>query len=107
VSASLAQVDDHIEDRAGRAAHELDLLVRRGLEVEAAEGPGVRVPREAALDDPRREALLGELVAIPAPCEEPALVAVRLGLDHVRALQTGRDESHEASTAFLAVNPSA
>jgi hypothetical protein len=105
VGRPLTQVDDHVKDRAGRAADELDLLVGRRLTVEAAERPGMRVPREAALDDLRREAVLGEHVAIPAPSEQPAFVVVRLGLDHVRALQSGRDESHEASTVLRAVNP--
>ena len=45
------QVDDHVEDRAARAAHELGLAVRLGLEVHAAQRPGARVERHVALHD--------------------------------------------------------
>ena len=47
----LAQIDDHVPDRAARAAHDLRLLVRRGLVVQPAQRAAAAVPRDVALDD--------------------------------------------------------
>ena len=50
-----ADIDDDIEDRAGRAAHQLVLLVRRGLIVKSSQGAPTRVIRHAALSQRRAQ----------------------------------------------------
>src|SRR5262249_57833761 len=76
-----ADVGDDVEGGASRAADELDLGARVGLEVQAAQGAGAAVVRDVALHPGGVQAVLGELVEAPGAGEAAALVVVRLGLD--------------------------
>src|SRR5688572_6071342 len=62
-----AQVYAHVEDRAARAAHELALRVRGGLEVHPAQRALAAAEREVALDEAGRDAAGGEVRLRPDP----------------------------------------
>ena len=80
-SATRPQVEDDVEDRAADTPHELRLLVRGSLEMHAAESSRPGRAGDARTARARRQAGGGELVRVPDPGEEPALVLVALELD--------------------------
>ena len=59
------------------------------------------------LDDSGCKAVRRELVSVPRPGEEPALVLVALELNEERAVELERHEPHAATTTLRAVNASA
>jgi hypothetical protein len=89
-----AQVDDHVVEAAARAADQLGLGVRRGLEVHAAQRPPARVERDAALGVVDGEALLPEGVPAEAAGEEAPLVRDRLELHLEGAGERQGPEDH-------------
>ena len=88
------QVEDDVEDRAADTPHELRLLVRGSLEMHAAESSRPGRAGDARLGEIRRQAGGGELVRVPDPGEEPALVLVALELDDDCAGNRGLVEPH-------------
>jgi hypothetical protein len=85
-----ADVDDHVEDRAARAAHQLDLT---GLEVHAAQHAQPR-PRVVVLDEVVVHAQLGQHGLAIRLQEEPARVAVGHGLDEQGSVQACLEAPH-------------
>ena len=81
-----AQVDDDVENRAARAAHELRFRRRRILEVHAAQRALASVERDVGLRDDRLEPVLGEFVLAERAREETAVVLAALEVDDERAL---------------------
>jgi hypothetical protein len=67
-------IDRDVVDRADRAGHQLDLGVRRVLEMHPAQRPGLVGVRDVALDDTRVQAARLELFPSPGPSKEPTLV---------------------------------
>src|SRR6266849_4518802 len=71
-----AQVEGDIEDRAGRAAHELGLAMRLRLPMHSPQGVPAGVPSHVALYDSVRKASVRELSRAPATGEEATLIGV-------------------------------
>src|SRR2546427_4764985 len=88
------QVEDDVEQRAHRAAHELRLRPRGELIVQPPEAtlavyePGVDL-RHAAVQPVRLQFPLA-----PHPCKEAAVILAPLGLDDVDARELGFPEHH-------------
>ena len=78
-----ARVDDDVEDRAARAAHELR---HPRLHVQAAHDPAARA-RVVVLDEVVVDPQLGQHASAVGLQEEAALVAVHDGLEQQRAVQ--------------------
>ncbi len=89
-----AQVDDDVEHRARDAAHELDLAVRRRLEVHAADGALGAVVGMVALNEPGDEPVVGELTHAEGAGEEAARVLVALHVDDHRVGEARLAELH-------------
>jgi len=89
-----AQIEDHVVDRAARAADDLRLGEGRLLIVHAAQCALSLVEGRTALRDARLEAARLELAPAPRPREAPARVLDRLGLDDERARERRLDEDH-------------
>jgi len=80
-----AEIDDHVVHRAARAAHQLGLGMRRALIVHPAHRSAMRVERDGGLHDVRKKR--AELGIAVCPREESALVAQRLDLHDVDAIE--------------------
>ena len=77
-SRSRAEINNHVEDRPAHTANDLGFLVRFSLKVHTPERPSPRVTRQGALRHLGIQTVRGELVSVPRPGEEPALVLVPL-----------------------------
>jgi hypothetical protein len=89
-----ADVHDHVPDRAAGAADELDLLERRGLEVQAAQGAAAVVEGDAALGDVRIEAVGLKLSTAVRTGEKAAIVLDALGFEDEGARERRLPEDH-------------
>ncbi len=89
-----SQIDDHIEDPAARAPHNLGLFIRRSLEMESAHRAAVPVIRKALLGDLSIEALRREFLPTPGARKEAAFVFSRLDVDQACVIELRRDEDH-------------
>ena len=78
---TLAHVDDDVVDRALDASHELDLGLRRTLEMHAAHRAGAHVAADIALDVRGLEPLPGKFLRAEGAGEQAALVNARLEVD--------------------------
>ena len=95
-----AEVDDDVEDRAARAAHELGLGGRRELEVHPAQRALARLLNARfAWAITGSQAVLLELVLAERPREEAAVVLPALEVDDEGAGELGFGEDHRVSPA--------
>ena len=89
----VADVDDHVEDRAAGHAHELGLEVGF-LPVHSAQGALAQVVRDVALHPVDLDPVFRGFTVAPGPGEESALVVDLLDLDQDGAFEPGRVEDH-------------
>src|SRR5439155_13767027 len=97
---TLPHVHQHVENRAGGAADELDLWFRVGLEVHPANHAAALCEREVALWPAGVEAVRGEFLLAICPRQEPALVFAQFQLDEPESVQRRTGEFHSPQTTF-------
>jgi hypothetical protein len=83
------QVDCDIEDPAANALNELCLLVRRRLEMQAAQRTGLGIARNIGLRDPHLHPGLGERFLAERTREHSALIGKSIELDEKHAVDLG------------------
>src|SRR5262245_1261672 len=86
------QIHDDVEDRTSHAPHDLDLLTRLPLPVQAAKRAPLVVVRDVGLRDACLEAVRRELALAERPREKTARVLQLVEIDFERAFELGLDE---------------
>ena len=81
------QVDDDVEDRAPRGAHQLGFGRGRKLEVHPAQRALLVIEGDVGLCDHRLQPVLLELVLTEGAGEKPARILAALDVDDERAFQ--------------------
>ena len=82
-----SEVDDDVDDRAARAAHELRLLSGGELEVHSSKRSLALVEGDVRLRDQGLKPVIGELVLAEGSREKAAVVLPPLEVDDERAAQ--------------------
>src|SRR4030095_442908 len=80
------QIDEHVEHRSARTAHELYFLVRGRLIMQATQRASTPAERGVALHECRAKTMLGELPRTPQPCERSPFVLAWFRVDNPGAL---------------------
>ena len=88
------QIERNIEDAPGDALHQLGLLVRLRLEVEAPQRAGLPVARHTALRQHGIQTIRGKCLRAEDAPEFSALVAMPVDKYLEHAIDRGRQELH-------------
>jgi hypothetical protein len=88
------QVHEHVKHRAGRAPHQLGLLMGRDLVVKSTQRASAHAACDIALQDATMEALRLKGLEGPHASEGASLVTKQIGIDHERVRNAGGRESH-------------
>jgi hypothetical protein len=90
-----AQIDNHIVYGAGYAPHQLDLLRRRALVVQPAQGSLLSRAGEAALNELGGETVPGEFPCAEGSRKKAAIVTVGFEVNPIRAVESQGNKAHE------------
>src|SRR6266508_1338270 len=101
-----AEVDDDVDDRPARAAHELRLGSGRVLEMHPAHRAPTDVEREVGLGDRHLEAVISELLLAKGTGKESPVVLASLEFDHERSGERRLLEDHDCSLRRATATPS-
>src|SRR5579864_9213363 len=90
-------IDDDIENRTRRTAHQLMLLVRRGLMVQSTQRAFAGVVRHAALLQRGAETLSRKFIETVCTRKEAALIGEQFHVDEKCARQWCLSENHRVT----------